>query len=371
MIKVFEKDDGFATFGGERDRSVSSNCHVLMALLEWGDRPRYSSQIRKAATFVCNHWWSHDKRFKDKWHLSHLYPTMLMVEAFSTLLRDMEKRPDDQYLDTELVQKVAVALFQASMRTLFEQRSNGSWEGSPEQTAYAILTLAEARHFYLCHEFDAQLKLAIHKGNNFLNSSHIQGLQRLWTSKTSYSVKLVFEAYILAARKKATDIEPPQYFGSTLGLANSLEKTLAHKPIMQKATVFSTMDDVQLRASFVEAALFVPFLQAGRSAVFPRYDMKVAKEKYLELIPFTWVGSNNRSKHFVPNTLLLDLMYMAQYLFYSDEFFESTVATAFEDTASGAGEADLHTAIDRAITVAVDEVKLGSAMGLSSGYGQV
>lgn len=269
---------------------------------------------------------------------------MLMVEAFSTLLQDFETRPDDRYLEAELVQKIAVALFQASMRTLFEQRSDGSWEGSPEQTAYAILTLAEARQFYLCHDFDTQLKLAIQKGSHFLNTSHIQSLQRLWTSKTSYSVKLVFEAYILAARKKATAMESPQRFGGTLGLSNSLEKTFAHRPVLQKATVFSTMDDVELRASLVEATLFVPFLQAGRSAVFPRDSMKVAKEKYLELIPFTWVGSNNRSKYLVPNNLMLDLMFMAQYLFYSDEFFESAVATAFEDSA------DMHTVIDLAIT---------------------
>jgi hypothetical protein len=67
MIKIFEKEDGFATFGGERDRSVSSHCHVLSVLLECGDKPRYASQIRKAAIFVCEAWWNHDKRFKDKW----------------------------------------------------------------------------------------------------------------------------------------------------------------------------------------------------------------------------------------------------------------------------------------------------------------
>ena len=68
MIKIFEMDDAFTTFGGERDRSLSSNCHVLQALLEWNDDGfRYAPQIRKTATFVCEFWWNHDGRFKDKW----------------------------------------------------------------------------------------------------------------------------------------------------------------------------------------------------------------------------------------------------------------------------------------------------------------
>lgn len=66
MIKTFEKDDAFTTFGSERDRSVSSNCHVLLALVEWDD-PRYAPQMLKAAVFICESWWNHVGVFKDKW----------------------------------------------------------------------------------------------------------------------------------------------------------------------------------------------------------------------------------------------------------------------------------------------------------------
>ena len=67
MIKVFEADDHFRTFGEERDPSFTSNCHVLQALLNEKDVCRYSSQILKTTEFICNFWWRNDGQLKDKW----------------------------------------------------------------------------------------------------------------------------------------------------------------------------------------------------------------------------------------------------------------------------------------------------------------
>jgi hypothetical protein len=67
MIKLFEKNDAFGTMPTERDRSISSNCHVLLALLAWNDYAKYGAQIRKAARFMCEYWWNCNGRFKDKW----------------------------------------------------------------------------------------------------------------------------------------------------------------------------------------------------------------------------------------------------------------------------------------------------------------
>jgi len=71
---------------------------------------------------------------------------MLLVKGFSLLLRDVDEGLASELLGWELSVKIAIAVFQASSRTMAEQRPDGSWETCPEQTAYAILTLAEARH---------------------------------------------------------------------------------------------------------------------------------------------------------------------------------------------------------------------------------
>lgn len=67
MIKIFEADEHFQTFSGERDPSFTSNCHVLLALLQRSDRAKYHPQIKKAITFLCKTWWTYDGLIKDKW----------------------------------------------------------------------------------------------------------------------------------------------------------------------------------------------------------------------------------------------------------------------------------------------------------------
>ena len=88
------------------------------------------------------------------WHLSHLYPTMLMIEAFTDLLGEFEANPDsgDFNFSQELRQKMAISLCQASTRTLLEQREDGSWanangrwmESNPILvTAYSVMALEQ------------------------------------------------------------------------------------------------------------------------------------------------------------------------------------------------------------------------------------
>lgn len=67
MIKVFEGRNHFTTFGSERDPSLTSNCHILLALLQQPDVAKYYPQIIKTANFVCEYWWSSDRRIRDKW----------------------------------------------------------------------------------------------------------------------------------------------------------------------------------------------------------------------------------------------------------------------------------------------------------------
>lgn len=73
MIKVFEGSNHFTTFGAERDPSLTSNCHILLALLHQPDVSKYYPQITKTANFLCDFWWTTDGRIKDKWVSSSYY----------------------------------------------------------------------------------------------------------------------------------------------------------------------------------------------------------------------------------------------------------------------------------------------------------
>ena len=77
LISKFESHDHFLTFGIERNPSVSTNAHVLMALLHMENNSRYIFQIEKCVRFLCHAWWESDGFLQDKWVRNWLYHQML------------------------------------------------------------------------------------------------------------------------------------------------------------------------------------------------------------------------------------------------------------------------------------------------------
>jgi len=142
MIATFETQPHFRTYGLERDPSFSANCNALTALLNTPHASQASPQIKKIVTFPSNHWWKTHGHISDKWNLCHLYPNMLFIEAFVDLFSPIDKGSlDSDLLDFDIHCKSAIALFPACLRTALEQQLDGSWYGSKEPTAYAILTI--------------------------------------------------------------------------------------------------------------------------------------------------------------------------------------------------------------------------------------
>jgi hypothetical protein len=52
LIRMFEAEDHFRTYHGERNPSFSANCNVLICLLLQEDADKYVPQIAKAINFV-------------------------------------------------------------------------------------------------------------------------------------------------------------------------------------------------------------------------------------------------------------------------------------------------------------------------------
>ena len=65
MIAAFEGETHFRTHQGERNRSFTTNCHVLKALVAAVDRNTHISQIVKVTRYLCNSGWT--GKFEDKW----------------------------------------------------------------------------------------------------------------------------------------------------------------------------------------------------------------------------------------------------------------------------------------------------------------
>ena len=65
MIAAFEVETHFRVYPGERDLSLSANCHVLKALVAAADRNAHISQIVKVTRCLCSFGWT--GKFGDKW----------------------------------------------------------------------------------------------------------------------------------------------------------------------------------------------------------------------------------------------------------------------------------------------------------------
>lgn len=126
----------FACFLDERNPSVSTNAHVLETLALWlaafpEDNGRFAGPAATAAEWLLAQqqadgaWW-------DKWHASPYYATACCVVALATYGQAAEAGP---------------ALERAVSWLRATQRSDGSWgrwQGTPEETAYAVQALVVA-----------------------------------------------------------------------------------------------------------------------------------------------------------------------------------------------------------------------------------
>ncbi|KAF4466431.1 ent-kaur-16-ene synthase [Fusarium albosuccineum] len=348
MIQVFEGQTHFTTFGSERDPSLTSNLHVLLCLLHQPDISRYLSQILKTTFFACRWWWDSDFRIKDKWHLSHLYPTMLLVEAFTDLLRLIDSGELSGIIDENWRCRVGVSLFQACLRIMLDQNDDGSWGDHREQTCYAILALSQARRVCFFNEIRVELQSCIDRGSSWLKSCSLHSQDLTWTSKTAYEVGFVAEAYKLAALKAALPDNSPGTIGHSLNSAHVSSDLERYMRLVRKTALFALLDEWQVRASMIESSFFVPLLQAQRLEIYPRDDAILAEDKYLSIIPFTWVGCNNRSRAFAPTTWLYDMMLLSLLGYQTDEFLEAVAAPVFKEGGK------LHEVIDNIIDSAIN-----------------
>ncbi|KAI6261173.1 hypothetical protein MCOR19_002596 [Pyricularia oryzae] len=327
MIKAFERETHFQTYANERDPSFSANCNALLALLCQADPSSCSAQILKVVQFLSNAWWISDGPIKDKWNLCHLYPTMLMVEAFVRLLAiiDQGRLPAD-FLPEELRSKVAIAVFQAGLRTMMEQKPDGSWNHSAEQTSYAVLILSESRRLRHFEFIQPDMDASVERAASFLQDAAIVP-EPVWIEKVTYSSPLLTKSYRLAALKAASTTH--QAVGHGIPLDITERKIFKYHQMYDMTPMFSSTPGWLIRASLVEGSLFLPLLRRGHLDIFPRRGM--AEDKYFDIIPFTWTGCNNRNATFASAAFLHDMMRIAILDYQADEFMEAVAGSRFAD----------------------------------------
>lgn len=273
---------------------------------------------------------------------------MHIVVAFTRLLEVIDEGSLPGVFDDDLLRRASVALCQACLRPLFEQRANGSWNNSVEQTSYAILILVRARRLCFFEYLQQHLETAIESAAKFIQPQGDEepSLDYLWVEKVTYASSFLTKVYRLAALKAYSLL-------ASSGTATSIGTSLAYQALQPKVDSyvkllhqtpkFSSLPDWQIRGSILEASLFRPLLRTRRLMIFPRENMD--KDRYFDMIPCFWTACNNYSSRFASTSFLFDLMVISFLNFQVDEYMEAVAGPSF------AGELDeLRGLIDYLIT---------------------
>lgn len=257
--------------------------------------------------------------------MSTLYPSLLLTQAFLEVLQlDDQQRLGDLLMSDER-HKLYVVLYQTSLRTLWAQKPNGSWNEGPEQTSHAICILANAWRLRVFHDLRPHIEVAITSGVKYLQHSGVI-LENNWTSKTVYSVDLVGRAYILAAFRMAKRL----HLGAEIGLGRDSfiepSKISAYMRLSQRLPLLACLPPWHLEASLTEAVLFLPLLRRQRDSIFNRNEKMFTSDDYVDVIPFTWIVCNNRTGVYASSYLTLNMMIISLYGYQVDEFMDGVAS---------------------------------------------
>ncbi|KAJ8132098.1 hypothetical protein O1611_g1527 [Lasiodiplodia mahajangana] len=343
MIEKFAADGQFRTYAKEQEPSLSTTCYAIRAILCQADASQYTSQIKEAVRFICDVWWNTDGGvIKDKWNMSPLYSSLLLVEAIVDLLALIDNGTLAGLLGQDLESRVLITVFQACLWTLFKQEDNGSWNSSVEESAYGILILSEARRISMFTDLESPLRSALDRGLAYLRSFHVSTSAPLWADKVASSSAVIRESYVLAALRRATVLSSEKKVATSIFKSSRAVRGLKHVKLLKMTPLFSQVPEWQIQASMIESVLFQPMLYARRLEIFPRKNMEDDK-KYFDIIPFTWTSCNNRQRAFAPASFLYEMMIISFLNYQADEFMEACAGSVFQGRTD-----DLRQLIDRA-----------------------
>ncbi|MGW7571941.1 labda-7,13-dienyl diphosphate synthase [Streptomyces tendae] len=187
-LSAFEADDHYDCYIGEDTGSSTANAHALQALTAWLSHRPTTGAALDTRMDLTRDWLltqqQHDGPWQDKWHASPFYATERCVTALRT--------------HTSPATRKAIRL--AADWVLSTQRDDGSWgvwNGTAEETAYAVNILLASTH----HPDGPETAQALKRAGHILRDSVRSPAPHpaLWHDKTLYAPQAMVRAEVIAA----------------------------------------------------------------------------------------------------------------------------------------------------------------------------
>jgi hypothetical protein len=320
LVKYFEAPDHFQTYKLERDPSFSANANTLLALLKTPNRTDFVSQIEKALRFLVSCWESGDLR--DKWNLAPEYSQMLLANV---LLEVVAVWSEGQLADL-VTSDIPIILCQLFLKIQNGQYENGSWDNSVERTAYSVLLLAYISRL----PWPSSLREVVHtplmRGREYL-TRHADDWSEgdyIWIEKVTYRLPILTETYCLAAMKISTeetawDSNVEKIFTIPDKKLETMSKFLVRLPMFRDTSPGTIL------WAIAEAYFYFLKLKTMRLEIFPRDNMGMTKDKYLEFIPMCWTTVNATTGFPLSGDIMWEMMIISMLNYQVDEYMESVV----------------------------------------------
>lgn len=320
LVKHFEASDHFQTYNFERDPSFSANANTLLALLKAPNRTDFVSQIGKALRFLVSCWESGELR--DKWNLAPEYSQML----FANVLLEVIAVWSEGQLAGLVTFDIPIILCQLLLKIRNGQNENGSWANSVESTAYSVLLLAYISRLPWSSLLHEVIHTSVIKGREYL-ARHIDDWSEgdyIWIEKVSYRLPILSETYCLAAMKISTE---ETVWNSKIKDIFTIpdEKLRTMSKFLKRLPMFRDTCPETILWSIAEAHFYFQKLKTMRLEIFPRDDMDLTKDKYLEFIPMCWTIVNATTGFSLSGHIMWEMMLISMLNYQVDEYMESVV----------------------------------------------
>jgi len=322
MIAAFASENHFQTYEDETSSSFSANCNVLLAILNSQDASLYAKEVNSTVAYLVDAF--ENGTIHDKWNLSPEYSMMLLCRALAALVLRWNSGEVD-FLSSELIQHKLPAIFcQALMQVSQRQQDDGSWEHSPEATSYAIIAISHILPMPWHPCVQRYGHFILQKGRRFLEANmNLCGITHYhWVEKVSFSSTVLSKAYCLAAMRDTAQAyvlspETRQIFSVKDEFIAKMKVLIQETPLFRIQPV--EVIDVLLSVSFY----YFKRLQAINVAIFPERNR--GKDKYLRIVPFSWIGCNFLNNLTLSGICLWDMMVLSRFIYILDEYMENVV----------------------------------------------
>ena len=226
----------------------------------------------------------------------------------------------------DLLSKIAIALFTMMSRILHAQKADGSW-GCPEETAYALITLANVVSLPLCAPIVDHVCSVIDAAKTFLLPSlhgrpQATPADRLWIDKVTYSVESFRDAYLISA----LNVSIPRYDPASITALPPISATRVEElaRFFGKLPTFKDVPMWRMLTWGIESSLFVPELNRVPSLTFASTE-KAITGSWFEYLPFMIIAPISLEKAVVSPQGILDILVVIRALYHTDDYLDMTL----------------------------------------------